>query len=52
MLSNSADDNDTSLRDKYEKNPGICVKEVKARRNINSKGDGRGEIKELVIVNF
>lgn len=23
MLSNSADDNDTSLRDKYEKNPGI-----------------------------
>ena len=52
MLSNSADDNDTSLRDKYEKNPGIYVKEVKARRNINSKGDGRGEIKELVIVNF
>ena len=52
MLSNSADDNDTSLRDKYETNPGIYVKEVKARRNINSKGDGRGEIKELVIVNF
>ena len=52
MLSNSADDNDTSLRDKYENNPGIYVKEVKARRNINSKGDGRGEIKELVIVNF
>lgn len=52
MLSNSADENDTSLRDKYEKNPGIYVKEVKARRNINSKGDSRGEIKELVIVNF
>ena len=52
MLSNSADDNDSTLRDKYEKNPGIYVKEVKARRNINSKGNGRGEIKELVIVNF
>ena len=52
MLSNSADDNDTSLRDKYEGNPGIYVTEVKARRNINSKGDGRGKIGEIVVTNW
>ena len=52
MLSNSADENDTSLRDKYESTEGLYVHEVLARRNINSKGDARGQIKELVIVNY
>ncbi len=52
MLSNSADENDTSLRDKYESTEGLYVHEVLARRNINSKGDARGQVKELVIVNY
>lgn len=52
MLSNSADENDNSLRVKYENTDGLCVHEVLARRNINSKGDERGQIKELVVVNY
>ena len=52
MLSNSSDANDTSLRDKYEGESGIYVREVKARRNINSKGDGRQAIEEIVVMNY
>ena len=52
MLSNSADENDTSLRNKYENTEGLHVHEVLARRNINSKGDARGQIKEIVVVNY
>ncbi len=44
VLSNS----DTPLvRDLYE---GFAVHEIRARRNINSKGDRRGEVNELLIV--
>ncbi|MEM9539464.1 MAG: DNA adenine methylase [Cyanobacteria bacterium P01_E01_bin.42] len=31
---------------------GYIIKRVKAKRNINSKGDGRGEISEVLISNF
>ena len=46
MLSNH---NTPFIRDLYE-----CFKFniVKARRNVNSKGSGRGEIEEIVVVNY
>lgn len=31
---------------------GYFIHEVKASRNINSKGDGRGKVKELIITNY
>lgn len=53
MLSNSADENDTTLRKLYAENcSNVTISEVEARRNINSKGKERGKIKELVITNY
>lgn len=55
MLSNSDPDNicegDTFFKDNYgafKEN----IKKVKAARNINSKGNGRGTITELLIMNY
>ncbi len=53
MLSNSdpkSIDNDNIFFDTlYEK---YVIRRVNARRNINSKGSSRGEIKELLITNY
>ncbi|EYE88619.1 modification methylase [Fervidicella metallireducens AeB] len=53
MLSNSdpknVDQNDNFFEDIYK---GYNIVRVKATRNINSKGSGRGEINELLIFNY
>jgi DNA adenine methylase len=46
MLSNS---NAQLVRDLYQ---GYTLKEVQARRNINSKGDRRGHVTEIVVLNY
>jgi DNA adenine methylase len=53
ILSNSDvknfDDDNNFFDDLYQE---YNIKRVKARRSINSKGDGRGELFELLISNF
>ena len=53
MLSNSdpksIDDDNIFFDTLYEK---YVIRRVNARRNINSKGSSRGEIKELLITNY
>lgn len=53
MLSNSdpknSDPNDNFFDDLYK---GFDIKRVDAKRMINSKGSGRGVIKELLIMNY
>lgn len=49
MLSNS----DVGvIRDLYCNLPGVNIEVVRARRNINSRADGRGKINELIIRNY
>jgi len=48
MLSNSYTDFILELYDV----DGYTVHTVEAKRNINSKGDGRGKIKEVVVTNY
>ena len=48
MLSNSDPDH-FSFDELYE---GFTVKRVLASRNINSKGDGRGKINEILVTNY
>lgn len=48
LLSNS----NTEFINKLYNYPGIEVKTVEANRNINSKGSGRGKIKEVLISNI
>ena len=53
MLSNSnpknTNKNDTFFDDIYKD---FYINEISARRNINSKGDGRGKVSELLILNY
>lgn len=53
LLSNSdpknLDENDNFFDDLYSK---YLISRVNARRNINSKGNGRGEITEILVKNF
>jgi DNA adenine methylase len=53
MLSNS-DPQNINLQDKFFENAykGYSIEKVKAFRMINSKSDGRGEISELLIMNY
>jgi DNA adenine methylase len=46
MLSNH---NTPFIREIYK---GFDFKIVKARRNVNSKGNGRGEVEEVVVRNY
>lgn len=46
ILSNSSSPEVTELYDGY------IIKEVYASRSVNCKGDGRGKIKELLIMNY
>lgn len=46
LLSNS----NTEFINKLYDYPGIEIIEVEANRNINSKGDGRGKIKEVLVI--
>ncbi len=48
LLSNSATD---FIKNLYSDPERYTVREVKARRNINSDGAGRGEVRELLIYN-
>ena len=48
MLKNF-DNKNTFFDELYQK---YNIKRVKARRSINSKGDRRGEVFELLITNF
>jgi DNA adenine methylase len=48
MLSNSAAPLVYELYDR----PGYTLKHIEARRNINSKSDGRGPVTELLILNY
>ncbi len=48
MLSNSSADFVYELYDV----DGYTIHEVEASRNINSKGNGRGKVKELIITNY
>lgn len=48
LLSNSATD---FIRDLYRNERRYTIVEVKANRNINSVGSGRGKVKELLIFN-
>ncbi|MET3617802.1 DNA adenine methylase [Peptoniphilus olsenii] len=49
MLSNS---DVGAIRDLYCNLPGVNIEVVRARRNINSRADGRGKINELIIRNY
>lgn len=53
MLSNSdpknVDENDNFFDDLYKD---FNIFRVDAKRNINSKGNGRGKIKELLVINY
>jgi Site-specific DNA methylase len=46
MLSNAANDEIEELYSSYR------VEKILARRNINSKPDGRGKIPELIVRNY
>jgi DNA adenine methylase len=46
MMSNH---NTVFIRDIYN---GFRIEIVKARRNVNSKGSWRGEVEEVVVVNY
>jgi DNA adenine methylase len=46
MLSNH---NTPFIRELYQ---GFRFEIVKARRNINSKADGRGTVEEIVVMNY
>jgi DNA adenine methylase len=48
MLSNSSA---TLIYELYE-NQGYHIYPIQARRNINSKADRRGPVKELLITNY
>lgn len=47
----SCNPDDTFIEDLYAR-ADFNIRRVRAKRNINSKGDGRGEIPELVIRNY
>lgn len=53
LLSNSdpkvLDINDNFFDDLYKN---YCIERVEARRNINSKGNGRGKINEILVKNY
>jgi len=53
LLSNSdskvSDVNDNFFDDLYKN---YCIERVEARRNINSKGNGRGKINEILVKNY
>jgi DNA adenine methylase len=55
MLSNS-DPKNTDIGDNFfdelYNHPGFNIRRVDAKRNINSKGNGRGKITELLITNY
>jgi DNA adenine methylase len=46
MLSNH---NTPYIRELYD---GFRFEIVKARRNVNSKSEGRGEVEEIVVLNY
>ena len=48
MLSNS----DTPLIRRLYDAPGLSIRTVHARRSINSRGDRRGAVREVVILNY
>ena len=48
MLSNSAA---PLVYELYER-PAYTLREIEARRNINSKANGRGPVTELLILNY
>ena len=56
MLSNSdpknVDPNDDFFDNLYSNEDGFKIDRVQAIRAINSKGDGRGKISELLIMNY
>jgi DNA adenine methylase len=55
MLSNSDPKNiniEDNFFDELYNNPGFNIKRVDAKRSINSKGNGRGKITELLITNY
>jgi DNA adenine methylase len=56
MLSNSdpknVDENDDFFEELYQTKDGFKISRIQAIRAINSKGDGRGAISELIITNY
>ncbi len=56
MLSNSdpknTNENDNFFDELYKQGNDFTIKRVKAKRAINSKGNGRGKITELLIINY
>jgi DNA adenine methylase len=53
ILSNSDVKNTNPENNYFEKlYEGFFIRRIKARRSINSKGDSRGEINELLVTNF
>lgn len=56
MLSNSdpknVDENDNFFDKLYKQGNDFTIKRVEAKRAINSKGNGRGKITELLIINY
>ena len=48
MLSNS----DSPLIRRLYDAPGLSIRTVRARRSINSKGDRRGAVREVVVLNY
>ena len=56
MISNSnpeeVNDGDPFFAEQFPDNQGFFRTPVQAKRSINSKGDGRGQVSELIITNY